>query len=210
MGFSTIAVAGGLLLGLLAGGRPSNIGRRRLRWWAPLVVGVVLQAAAELFDVDGDAGLGMVLASYACLVLFGLANLRLVGMSVVLAGLAANAAVIVANSGMPVRADAITAAGVATPEEVAGLDFGAKRHLERPGDRFVLLGDVIPVRPTREVLSFGDLVLAAGVADVLFRLLRPVRARRRSAAVVLGEGDGVVIDLRQQEPSVGAGRRLVS
>ena len=42
-----------------------------------------------------------------------------------------------------------------------------------------MLGDVLPVRPVHEVVSFGDLILALGLADVVFRLLRPVAEPRR-------------------------------
>jgi hypothetical protein len=139
-----------------------------------VAVGVAAQSAAELLDVSGSVGLGLVYVSYALLTAFALRNLRLVGMPVVLLGLVLNVAVIGVNGGMPVRAEALRAAGHLTDAEIAALDFGAKRHLEDGGDRLTILGDVIPVRPTREVLSFGDIVLAFGIADVLFRLLRPV------------------------------------
>jgi hypothetical protein len=85
---------------------------------------------------------------------------------------------------MPVRESSILAAHASTRQEVHSLDFGAKRHLETRTDRAVVLGDILPVRPSREVLSFGDLILAFGVADVIFRLLRPVEARRHHGDVI--------------------------
>ena len=121
----------------------------------------------------------MVLISYVGLLAFAIANIRLVGMPVVLVGLLCNLAVISANGGMPVRADAIVAAHVAEREALDTLDFGAKRHLEQDDDVLTFLGDIIPVRPTREVVSFGDLILAIGIADVIFRLLKPVEVRAR-------------------------------
>ncbi|MDP9420241.1 MAG: hypothetical protein M3P53_08865, partial [Actinomycetota bacterium] len=46
--------------------------------------------------------------------------------------------------------------------------------------------DILPVALLDEVVSFGDLIVAAGLANVTFRLLRPLRpsppprARRRA------------------------------
>ena len=179
MSFTAVALVVGVLLGIAAGGRPSNLGRRRLRLAWLLAICALLQVVAEVFDVPQTVGLVMVLASYAGLSAFALSNIGLVGMPVVLVGLVANLFVIGINAGMPVRESAILKSHAATRQEVPALDFGAKRHLETDADHFVVLGDILPVRPTREVLSFGDLILAFGVADVIFRLLRPVDARRR-------------------------------
>ena len=187
MGFTVIALALGIVLGLAAGGRPSNIGRRPLHAVTALGAAVVLQAVPQLLDVSGTAGLACVLLSYVLLVVFALANIRLVGMPVVLVGLLCNVVVIGANGGMPVRAEAILA--VDRGADLADLDFGAKRHLEDGTDRLTFLGDIIPVRPIGQVLSFGDLILAVGIADLVFRLLRPLvpvrRRRRPTAAEVL-------------------------
>jgi hypothetical protein len=185
MGISIVALALGLVLGIAAGGRPRNAGRRPVRAVGVLAAGVVAQAVPELGWVEGDAGLALVLLSYGLVTTFALVNLRLVGMPVALVGLLLNVVVIGLNGGMPVRAEAIVAAGIADHDEVASLDFGGKRHLETPDDRLVVLGDIIPVPGFREVVSFGDLILAAGVADVVFRLLRPRRAPRQPAPVVL-------------------------
>lgn len=181
MRFTAVAVAAGLLIGLLRGGRPSDVGRRALRWWPALFVGIVAQALPESVEVDRAAVMASLAASYASLTAFALANLRLTGMPVVLVGLLLNAVVILSNGGMPVRADAIRAAGLGDPVEVDSLDFGTKRHLEDDEDRLMVLADIIPVRPLREVLSFGDLILALGIGDVVFRLLRrPPRAGDRT------------------------------
>lgn len=180
MGFTVVALTLGIVLGLVTGGRPSNVGRRPLRAVGVLGIAVVLQAVPQLLDVGGDTGLACVLASYALLGGFGLLNVRLVGMPVVLVGLLCNVVVIGANGGMPVRAEAILA--IDRGADLAELDFGSKRHLEDGSDRVVFLGDIIPVRPVGQVVSFGDLILAVGIADVVFRLLKPigaVRHRRR-------------------------------
>jgi hypothetical protein len=196
MGFTGIALVVGLVLGLVLGGRPRNVGLRPLRGSMALVCAVLLQAAPQLLDVSGTTGLACVLVSYAMLLVFALANVRLVGMPVVLLGLVLNIAVIGVNGGMPVRPAAIRT--VDPHVKLAELDFGSKRHLETSDDQLTFLGDTLPVEPIGQVLSFGDLILSFGVADVVFRLLKPAgvvrRGRRRSVGDVLalmspGDGD---------------------
>lgn len=185
MWFTAVAVAAGTLLGILLGGKPSNLAGRTINAWGLLAAGVALQWVPELTGMTEAGALPFVAGSYSTLVLFALANLHLVGMPVVLVGLALNIAVIAPNGGMPVRAEAMRAVGFdGDPEEV---DFGAKRHLEEPDDRLTVLGDIIPVEPLGEVLSFGDLILAAGMANLIFRLLRP----RHGASHRLGAGEEI-------------------
>lgn len=184
MSFTAVALVVGVLLGIAAGGRPSDLGRRPMRLAWLLAICALLQVVAEVFDVPQTPGLVLVLVSYAGLAVFAAVNIGLVGMPVVLVGLLANLFVISLNAGMPVRESSIVAAHAATRQEVPSLDFGAKRHLATDADHAVVLGDILPVRPTREVLSFGDLILAFGVADVLFRMLHPTEARRRGGGLI--------------------------
>jgi hypothetical protein len=171
VGLTAVALLTGGLLGLLAGGRVASLGEVTLRWWGALAAGVALQLLAGPVGVGGRPGTTAVVGSYLCLLAFALANRALPVMPVVVAGLVLNATVILINGGMPVRADAVAAVGI-DPDELDAADLGAKRHLEGPDDRLTFLGDVVPVRPLDEVVSVGDLVLAAGVAGMLFRLLR--------------------------------------
>ena len=170
--FIAVAIVAGVLIGLLRGGRFENLGEATFRLWPLLILGVVVQAAAA-FTAEGAVAL--ILASYALLLLFTALNLQHAGMGVVFVGIALNVLVIGANGGMPVRADAIVAAGIVEHDEIDTLDFGAKRHLETPDDRLMVLGDIIPVPVAEEVLSFGDLAMAVGVATVLAGLLRKRR-----------------------------------
>ncbi|MBA2625581.1 MAG: DUF5317 domain-containing protein [Acidimicrobiia bacterium] len=180
MRLTALAVAAGLALGLLGGGQVTRLGAIRLRWSVALWAGVGLQLLAGPFGVGGRPGTVAVIASYVALLGFAVANRGLTGMPVVLVGLALNATVIVLNGGMPVRPAAVAAVGL-DPAELDGTDLGAKRHLERPRERLPALGDVVPLRPLGEVVSFGDLVLAAGVANVVFRVMRPLRTTRAPA-----------------------------
>ena len=203
MGFTVVALVAGIVFGFVTGGRLRNVARRPLQLIWLLVISVGLQVAAETLDIADRAGLAMVLISYVGLATFAIANTRLVGMPVVLVGLLCNLAVIMLNGGMPVDEDALLASGAATRDELASLDLGAKRHLATDDDVLRQLGDVIPVRPSREVLSFGDLIMAFGIADVVFRLLKPVELRRRD------EDDDDVLVLDPPSDAEPAPRQLV-
>jgi hypothetical protein len=198
MWYTLVALVAGVLLGLVARGSFRHMGEHAFRAWLVLPLGVVLQALPELLDLGETGGFAFLLASYLALALFALVNLRLVGMPIVLVGLLMNLAPIAANRGMPVRADAISAARVAEPEEIPALDFDAKHHLETADDQWMLLSDIIPVRPLREVLSYGDLVMSFGIANVIFRLMKPRPNRRRrddSASEEQDADEGPLVDL---------------
>jgi hypothetical protein len=141
------------------------------------VIGVALQVVTELFHLPRTPDYLVVLVSYGTLAAFALRNLRLTGMGVVAVGLVLNIIPIAVNRGMPVRASAIVEARVARPDEIATLGFGGKRHLEGRSDHLKALGDILPDWVFHEVLSFGDLVMAVGIADVFVHLLRPPRRR---------------------------------
>ena len=173
--FIAVAIVVGVLIGLVRGGRFGNLGEAAFRLWPLLVLGVVVQGAAAF---TGEGAVPVILLSYALLIAFCAANLTHAGMGVVLVGIVLNLVVIAVNGGMPVRQDAIVAAGIASHEEVRDLEFGAKRHLETDEDRLTFLADIVPVPVAEEVLSFGDLAMAVGVSAVLANLLR---ARQRQS-----------------------------
>ncbi|HET9443264.1 MAG TPA: DUF5317 family protein [Acidimicrobiales bacterium] len=205
MRFTLLALAAGLAIGLVTGGRLSHLGSRGLRLWPLLLAGLALQPLSV--RLDGGAATAALVGSYALLLAFALANVAVVGMWLVATGIALNLAVITVNSGMPVRPSALRAAGLvgegaadhlrpaptraSSPEREpvpARAVLAAKHHLERPSDRLVVLGDIIPVAPLREVVSFGDVAMAVGLADVVAHLLRPLAGRRARSP---GGGDPV-------------------
>ncbi len=171
MRFTLVAVAAGLAISVLAGGRPGHMAGRSFRLWPVLAAGVGLQALST--GLAGGAGLAVLVLSYALLVTFSAANAVRVGMWMVALGIGLNLLTIAVNSGMPVRPSAIVAAGIAEPHQLGGLRIEGKRHLQRPSDRLMAISDVIPVRPLREVVSLGDLLMGIGLADVLVHLLAP-------------------------------------
>ena len=178
MGFTVVAVVAGILLGLVSGGRLDNVRDRPFRGVPVLLLAVALQVLSQVLDVDG-IGLAAVLTSYVLLLGVAAVNFGLVGMPVAAVGLLLNLVVIAVNGGMPVRAEAILSVDDSiTTADLDRLEFGAKRHLETDDDRLTFLGDVVPVEPLGQVLSFGDLILAVGTADVAFRLVRPLGRRR--------------------------------
>ena len=188
MGLMPLAVVLGLAVGVLTGGRPRHLGERSFHLGPVLVVGLALQVSAEL-GLLGDRGHWLVVASYAALVAFAVANLRLAGMGVVLVGMAMNLATVAVNGGMPVDDRAVLAAGLAEDAaEIDDIDFRAKRHRMTGDDTLYWLSDIIPARllGTGQVLSFGDLVMCAGVVSLLANLLHPFPRRRgRSGRVRL-------------------------
>ncbi|HEV7888930.1 MAG TPA: DUF5317 family protein [Acidimicrobiales bacterium] len=160
MRFTTVALVVGVAIGLCMGGRLAHLGRRSFRAWPLLAAGVALQL------VDSSAALA---ASYLCLVAFALANLRFRGFGLLAVGLGLNAAVVLANGGMPVHADGVALSG--------------KHHIEGPGDRLTFLDDRIDVPFLGEVLSFGDLVLAVGLVVAVASLAaRPPEGRHAQLA----------------------------
>lgn len=163
---------------------------RPLRLWPLLGAGLFLQLLVG--RVDG-AAFGLLVASYTLLFAFAAANVATVGMWMVATGVALNLAAIALNAGMPVRPDALVAAGLADHGRAGEVRLAAKHHLERPSDRLPALGDIIGVRALGEVVSFGDVVMAVGAANVVARLLAPAprrahSARRRSGALARAGG----------------------
>jgi hypothetical protein len=165
---TTAAVAAGLVLGLVRGGRLSAVLRAPLRWWLLVPVGVGLQVGAE--RIPGGAQVGMELAGLVVLVAWAARNaLHLPGAAIVGLGLGLNLAVVVANGHVPVRWEAMEAVGEATPEQRVP-DEGLYR-LETDRTRLAVLGDIVPVPVFDEVVSFGDLIMLAGVVTLTANLL---------------------------------------
>jgi hypothetical protein len=181
-----VAVGLGCIAGLLTGGRPVNVGEAKLRSVPLLVAGALGQAVVTGSGMRGGSGLALVIVSFLALAAFATRNLHLAGMGVVVLGVVLNLAPIALNAGMPVEERAIVRARIASPDEVPSLEFGAKRHLARPGDHMRALDDAIPEWITHEVLSIGDLVIGAGVAAVVFSLLRAGRGGRHAGPAASG------------------------
>ncbi|GAC1440133.1 MAG: hypothetical protein NVSMB55_03660 [Mycobacteriales bacterium] len=180
-----VALLVAVLAGWLSGGSLGRLGAvplrlRRLVWGALLaqVVGTVVGGPFYALGLVASALLaGAFLAR----------NRGVRGTGLIALGLLCNALVVGLNGAMPVSLDAAGRAGTTTQHILVGED---QRHvLADRSSRLRPLGDVIPVRaPWRpEVVSPGDVLVAAGLAQLVFLGMRTGRApakhaRRRTAA----------------------------
>ena len=162
------AIVLGLVFGLLTGGRLGHLGRVRFRWPWLVIAAVVVREAVLLTPLNRVEG-----AQYAyVLSLVGIAAWtvlhwrRLPGIWVVTAGAALNVVVIAANYGrMPVAPEL---AG-ATLRQLGTI---GQYTLMGPGTNLNALGDWIRLYPVPEAYSPGDVLIAVGLAIVVFLAVR--------------------------------------
>lgn len=158
----TLAVA---ILALARGGSLEAIANTRFRAGWVLFTGLVAQLALDVWRPEWlpEGGeLGVLLGSNALVAAFLIVNRRLPGMALAGVGLLLNVAVIGSNGAMPVDRNAV--AGIGITMEGAG----PKHEPLHDGTVLPWLADVIPVTPTREILSVGDVVLAGGIARLVY------------------------------------------
>jgi hypothetical protein len=141
----------------------------RLRGLWLLLIAAIIQIGLEIVSVPesrlDDVGFGLLITSYALLLAFGLTNLGIRGMGVVVVGVVMNALVIGLNQGMPVT-DKVWRDGEIVSEPI---ERTVKHRPSSDADLLPSLGDTIVVpEPFNEAISFGDLVLAVGVIDVAY------------------------------------------
>jgi len=172
-------LVGGILVGLVAGGRWSAVRGSGVRVWPIGVLGLACSILPWIGDQSWTTGL--IALGWGLLIAFALMNIHLTGMAIVAVGLGCNLVALVANKAMPVRESAAIDAGLATSETVATTDLGPGRRLAEPGDRVEVLTAIIPIPAFDMVVTFGDLIALVGLADVGFRLVKR-RAPRHSAA----------------------------
>lgn len=164
-----------LLLSGPMGGRISLLAATRFRYEALLPLGLLIQSAPPLladylaFGDVSQATLTAWLVGSLVLMLACLLNWRYVGFRVAVLGVALNALVIMANSGMPVSVVALEYLGVSGVErQVEALT--PLYHLANEQSVLGVLGDVMPVPGpplVRSVVSLGDLCLMVGIALVV-------------------------------------------
>ena len=174
-----IALALGLIAGLLAGGRIDNFTRLRFRWPWLVLAAVVVRLAVLLPPLNHVQGAQWIYAvSLGVIVLWSFLHaVRIPGIWLVGIGGLLNLAVIVANGArMPVEA---ALAGDLLRRGPIG-----QYVLMGAGTQLNPLADWISIPSTSEVYSPGDLVIAAGLALVAFLVARrkpapgPIRPRR--------------------------------
>jgi hypothetical protein len=171
-------------VGYALGGNWSRLTVLRLRWRRLVVAAVVAQTGGALVGVLGygdprRAYVAGLAASALCAAAFCSRNLRVAGVPLVTLGLVSNALVVACNGAMPVSVSAAARAGVSVVDIAAGRD--TRHEIAGAGTTLRLLGDVIPVPlPVRsEVVSPGDVLVAAGLAElVVLGMLRRSGRRR--------------------------------
>lgn len=169
MSLSLVVIAlAALGLGLWRGGSLHALADTRVRWMTLLFQGLLVQVAFDVWDPPGltsTHALAVLFISNLAVASFVVLNLRTPGMLLIGVGLVLNTLVITANGAMPVSSSASSAAGISAPSEV---DNDLKHERLNDDTRLGWLSDVIPVPGLKEVLSLGDLLLAAGIARLIY------------------------------------------
>ena len=143
---------------------------------------------------------------------FAFRNIRLAGMAVVSVGIIANLVPIVLNGATPVRPEALVEAGMVDAADLDRVTLSGPYELSDADTSLASLGDTIPLPFAKQVVSFGDLIILVGIADVLANLL----ARRRHPAEPLSalasqeafgwheaeEASGSIVELRAEMRSL--------
>jgi hypothetical protein len=170
--FILYAVAIGVVVGLLAGGRPSGLATIRIRW-APVIAGgllfQVLLFAAPVAERIGDLGPALYLGSTVAVAVAVLRNWAIPGIPLVVAGAACNLAAVLSNGGfMPASAQALAASGKAIPAMYSNSSAVPDPVLWPLTDVFALPRWL----PAANVFSVGDVLIGVGVAMVIVAGMR--------------------------------------
>jgi len=178
-----LPVLAAIVLGLLLGGRIEQLAELRFRAGWLLGLAIVLQVLAFPFGflpwhTSSGVASALWLASYVLLLAAAVLNVRLPGVPVVAAGMAANALAVAANGGtMPVLPRALEAAGYSYTTLLNSTAV-AEPRIPWLVDRWAAPGWV----PLANVFSVGDVLIAVGVVVIVLggmgvRLPRPARSR---------------------------------
>jgi hypothetical protein len=173
--FILYALALGLAVGFLIGGRPDGLAGLPFRWPWLFVGGLLVQVVLFSEPVSeriSDLGPWIYVGSTTVVFLAVLANRAIRGMSIVALGAASNLAAIVANGGyMPASAAAMAALGKVDPTSYSNSSIIANPSLAPLTDIFALPAWL----PYANVFSLGDVVIGLGVVVVIVRAMRPAR-----------------------------------
>ena len=171
---------------------------------------VISSVAVEHLDLPAPGWIA--LGSLVMALAFAFRNIRLAGMAVVSVGIIANLVPLVLNGATPVRPEALVEAGMVDAADLDRVTLSGPYELSDADTSLASLGDTIPLSFAKQVVSFGDLIILVGIADVLANLL----ARRRQPAVPLSalasleafgwheaeEASGSIVELRAEMRSL--------
>lgn len=181
------ALLAGLLLGIALGGRLRHMATLHIRGTGFILAAVLIRYGGQWFFDKGytwasSAEAWLYGIALLCVLWFIWQNRKLPAFWLVGAGVALNTLVILANGmQMPVAANALQKA---LPEYITLLQEGAvfTYRLADEATRLAWLGDCLPLPPPYpypEVLSIGDLFLAAGLFGFALLALQPPFYRRK-------------------------------
>jgi len=175
------------LLALATGGRLSRLADLDLAgpWWLVAAAGVQVLGALA----GGTAYPVCLLLSAGVLAVFLGGNLRQPGVGLLTCGFTLNALVVLLNGAMPVSLTALARVGVVRTSAELALD---PRHEETTRTTLLpWLGDVVPVAfpSAGQVVSPGDVLVAAGAGLMLFTAMRLPPALRLRASEPEPEAD---------------------
>jgi hypothetical protein len=165
-----LAVLGAAIVAVLSGGRWGGFTHALLRAPGYVVLAVVAQLLGAVISDHTSARWIYPTAlalSAACALVFCIANLRIAGVPLVTLGLILNAIVVARNGAMPVSIAAASRAGISIVTVAS--DEDPRHEIAGRGSAWRPLGDVIPVPlpGVPEVISPGDLLVAAGLAEFI-------------------------------------------
>lgn len=165
-----LAIAIGIGLGVYWGGAPAN-----LLEWRPLgamigLGGVSLLVLVDVVPFGGPVMTFLRIIALGAIVAFGVINLRIGGMVLVVVGVGLNLLVTVLNWGMPVSSSALVSAGIISADEVDMVSLHGGRSIA-DGALLGFLGGVIPL-PWGHVISIGDLIALFGIVLVTASICR--------------------------------------
>lgn len=177
MTWMAIVVVVSVLVGLLRGGKLSNLSDLRLVGWWMLFIAFAMQIGASFAPDDGTRlPVILVLASFVPLLTVVWLNRDQQGLWLAGIGILMNLTVIALNEGMPVLEAAVELSGGTW--DAAALD--AKHVILDDATTFPFLADVIPFPGS--VISLGDVLLAVGLGVFIEdNLTRPPRLFRQGA-----------------------------
>ena len=156
-----------------------RLGQLRFRMLWLLFVGLAIQIALEVIEFRKDrienVGFAILLASYAAILGFCVANRAVRGMTIIAVGVALNVLVIALNQGMPTKDDVRERNG---REVHVPIEQTVKHRPQEDDDLLVFLGDVITVPgfPNQQ-FSIGDIVMGLGIVYLCFEGSRVPRTR---------------------------------
>jgi hypothetical protein len=170
--FILYAIPIGLIAGWLAGGRIERLADIRFRL-APLAL-VALAVQLALFSpladaLSADIARAVYTASTALVVVVVVANFRLPGVPLIVAGALCNLVAIVANGGaMPASPGALASLGVGIGEHTNSV-LVERPALEPLTDIFALPAWM----PMANIFSVGDVLIGLGIAVAIAGSMRP-------------------------------------